>query len=117
MNRWITLIVLCFSTQAFSADIPQGLFLQFMKDNGPDTLCSNVPLLQCLDVTAEQCREALVTPNVQCATRLKDTFPQQFADSEENARHYGSLYGICLLEGWKEAEPILATPMDVCFGV
>lgn len=117
MRSWILAITLLVAGTAYSADIPKTLFLQFMKENGPETLCTNTALLSCLAVTPEQCRESLIQPNLSCVDSLYDTFPDQFEDSEENARQYGSLYGICLLEGWKEAEPILATPMETCFGL
>lgn len=115
----ILLLVLSVTVASASvaADIPKTLFIQFMKSNGPETLCTNTALLTCLQVPQTQCLDALVQPNIDCAARLSDTFPDQFAESDENTRHYGNLYSMCLLTGWKATDPVMATPIETCFGL
>lgn len=117
MHPWVVAITLLVAGSAYAAEIPKATFLQFMKQNGPETLCTNNALLSCLAVTSDQCRASLVQPNLDCVINLDATFPDQLEESEENIRHYGSLYAMCLLEGWKEGEPILVTPMETCFGL
>lgn len=115
----IFLWVLCctLGSATLAADIPKTLFIQFMKTNAPEILCSNTALLSCLELPQTQCLDALVQPNIDCAASLSVTFPDQFAESDENTRHYGSLYSQCLLTGWKTTDPMMATPIETCFGL
>lgn len=116
LSKIILVLVALSVANIQAAEISRVMFVQFMKKNGPTTLCSSTALLGCMKIPQQRCLTSLNTVNDICATKMFDVFPESFTESEENARYYGREYSYCLLDQWKLSDALAASKIEQCFG-
>jgi len=105
---------LALSSTLMAADVSRTMFLMFMRQQAPQSLCGNTDLLACTDVTYDQCMAELNKVNGECTMEAHQVWPEHFSETQESALKYGGWYSRCLLKKWQEMEVVGSDKLDSC---
>lgn len=111
------LLVLTFAANAEEASdrqVPSLIYLQFLNQNAPTWLCQQDAVIQCLGLPVQPCFYGVQTAAEACGRKLLEQWPASFAESEENALKYSTLYRQCIFDDWVARDYFEQRDVDAC---